>query len=305
MRVYPIRTAIWGFAWLVVANPIPLSFAQQGFAQQGSAQPTQSAAAGHTVFRPLEQWKSAILEGDAAAARGLYSNDPAAQIVVPSGKISADDDVAFWTGLKARRLGLNILETDRSKPGVEQIVFQAEIHSGAPSVKHTLYITEGQMWQQQGGEWRLVASKRSDAARLQQPASLDHEIYAPGVDARAEIQYALKLAAQGHQRVLVVFGANWCYDCHVLDMAFHRPDLAPILQRDYQVVHVDVGRGDKNQDLMQQYQVPMKRGIPALAVLDAQGKLLFSQRSGEFENARALTPDDLLQFLNQWRPQDR
>ena len=161
------------------------------------------------------------------------------------------------------------------------------------------------MWQQQGGEWRLVASKRTDPARLQQPASLDKEIYEPGVDARAKIKHALELAAKGHQRVLVVFGANWCYDCHVLDMAFHRPDLAPILQRDYQVVHVDVGRGDKNQDLMQQYQVPMKRGIPALAVLDAQGKLLFSQKTGEFENARALAPEDLLQFLNQWRPPER
>jgi len=291
MRVYPIRTAICTLVWLVVANAVPLGFGQP--------------SGGDTVFRPLEQWKSAILKGDAAAVRGLYSNDPAAQVVVPSGKISADDDVSFWTGLKASRLGLNILQTDRSKPGVEQIVFQAEIHAGAPSAKQTMYITEGQLWQQQGGEWRLVASKRTDPARLQQPASLDKEIYESGVDARAKIKQALELAAKGHQRVLVVFGANWCYDCHVLDMAFHRPDLAPILQRDYQVVHVDVGRGDKNQDLMEQYQVPMKRGIPALAVLDAQGKLLFSQKTGEFENARSLAPEDLLQFLNKWRQQER
>jgi hypothetical protein len=291
MRVYPIRTAICALVWLVVANTVPLSFSQ--------------AAGADIAFRPLEQWKSAILKGDAAAARGLYSNNPAAQVVVPSGTISADDDVSFWTGLKASRLGLNILQADRSKPGVEQIVFQAEIHEGAPSAKQTMYITEGQLWQQQGGEWRLVASKRTDLARLQQPASLDKEIYESGVDARAKIKQALELAAKNHQRVLVVFGANWCYDCHVLDMAFHRPDLAPVLQRDFQIVHVDVGRGDKNQDLMEQYQVPMKRGIPALAVLDAQGKLLFSQKTGEFENARALAPDDLLQFLNRWRQPER
>ena len=102
--------------------------------------------------------------------------------------------------------------------------------------------------------------------------------------------------------MILVFGANWCYDCHVLDLAFHRPDLSAVLAQNYEVVHVDVGQGDKNQDLMQQYDVPMAKGIPALAVLDSNGKLLYSQTSGEFEKARSLAPEDLLQFLNKWKP---
>jgi thioredoxin 1 len=53
---------------------------------------------------------------------------------------------------------------------------------------------------------------------------------------------------------------------------------------------------------MQQYQVPMARGIPAVAVLDGNGKLLYSQKGGEFEKARALGPDDLVAFLNKWKP---
>jgi hypothetical protein len=88
----------------------------------------------------------------------------------------------------------------------------------------------------------------------------------------------------------------------VLDLAFHRADVAAVLGRNYEVVHVDVGQGDKNQDLMQQYDVPMKRGIPAVAVLDSSGKLLASQKNGEFEKARALAPEDVLQFLNKWKP---
>jgi hypothetical protein len=78
--------------------------------------------------------------------------------------------------------------------------------------------------------------------------------------------------------------------------------LAAALQGSFEVVHVDVGQGDKNQDLMEQYHVPMKKGIPALAVLESDGKLIFSQQNGEFENARALGPDDLLQFLKKWKP---
>ena len=75
-----------------------------------------------------------------------------------------------------------------------------------------------------------------------------------------------------------------------------------VLAANYEVVHVDIGKGEKNQDLMAKYEVPMKRGIPGLAVLDADGKLVYSQKNGEFENARALAPEDFLAFLNKWKP---
>ena len=66
-----------------------------------------------------------------------------------------------------------------------------------------------------------------------------------------------------------------------------------------------MGQGDKNQDLMNEYQVPMQRGIPAIAVLDASGKVIYSQKNGEFERARAIGPEDLLEFLKKWKPQAR
>jgi thiol:disulfide interchange protein len=135
-----------------------------------------------------------------------------------------------------------------------------------------------------------------------QAAAKKKEIYSESVDARAEIKEALEKATAEHKRVIIVFGANWCYDCHVLDTAFHRSDLAPILAANYEVVHVDIGKGDKNQDLMKRYEVPMKRGIPGLAVLAADGKLVYSQKNGEFENARALAPEDFVAFLNKWKP---
>ena len=260
------------------------------------AQPTAKPAA---AFPPLEQWKAAVLKGNVATLQALYSSNPPAQVATAAGASNVTSEVAFWTGLKARRMKLTVIQSESPQTGVQQIVFQAEIHTSA---NQTLYVTEGQLWQKQAEQWRVAGTKRSDAAKLQQPLSTSKVIYAPGIDAHAEIKQALQLAAKGHKRVLVVFGANWCYDCHVLDLAFHRPDVAGVLQQNYEVVHVDVGEGDKNQDLMTEYQVPMKRGIPAIAVLDSNGKLLYSQKGGEFEKARALSPEDVLQFLNKWKP---
>ena len=258
----------------------------------------QSAPQSAATFPPLEQWKSAVVAGNVTALRALYSSDPPAHVMTAAGDSSTDTEIAFWMGLKPRRMKLDIVQSESPQAGAQQVVFQAEVQSASAPV----YVTEGQLWQQQNGSWKVVASKRSEATQLQQPTSTSKVIYAPGLDAHAEIHQALALAAKQHKNVIVVFGANWCYDCHVLDLAFHRPDLAGVLQRNYELVHVDVGEGDKNQDIMEQYHVPMKKGIPALAVLDSSGKLLYSQQGGEFEKARSLAPQDLLAFLNKWKP---
>ena len=147
-----------------------------------------------------------------------------------------------------------------------------------------------------------IAVVASSAACFGQPVKQEKDIYSASADARNEIHEALQKAEAGHKRVIVVFGANWCFDCHVLDKDFHRADIAPIIAANYEVVHVDIGKGEKNQDLMTKYEVPMKRGIPGLAVLDADGKLIYSQKNGEFENARALAPEDVIAFLNKWKP---
>jgi hypothetical protein len=292
------RVTFWTivcFSFFVVSS---YSVGQSPNVGQAPAKSAPSAAA----FSPLEDWKNAVVAENVTALKAFYSIDPPARVSTVSGESSVDSDIAFWTGLKPWRIKLDVLQSQSPQAGVQQVVFEAEIHSGSGTSDRLLYVTEGQLWQQTIAGWKLTASKRSDATRLQQPASTSKVIYAPGLDAHAEIKEALALAAKQHKNVLIVFGANWCYDCHVLDLAFHRPELAGILSRNYEVVHVDVGEGDRNQDIMEQYHVPMKKGIPALAVLDGSGKLLYSQQGGEFEKARSLAPEDLMAFLKKWEP---
>lgn len=263
---------------------------------------TFSFAQSSSTFPALSAWKAAVIRGNATSLSQLYSSEPLAQVTVvakSSTEISPGEDAEFWAGLKARRMSLNVSQSTSPQPGLQEVTFQATITPAPPG--RTLYVLESQLWQQQGAAWRLVAIERTDGYRLEQPMSLNAKLYPPASGARQEIQEAISRAAKTHKRVLVVFGADWCYDCHVLDKAFKRPDIAPILNANFEVVHVDVGQGDKNQDLMNEYQVPMSRGIPALAVLDSKGTLIYSQKNGEFERTRAMGPEDLLAFLNKWK----
>ena len=248
-------------------------------------------------FPPLDQWKTAVLSGNAAQLAPFYSVTPAAQIKTVHGTLDGVADAAFWANLKCKSMELTVVQAATPQPGLQAVLFNADLKTASRTVK----VSDQQLWQMQSGVWVIVRSQR-DVIKLEQPTTIDDHIY-PAGNARDEIRAAEGRATQTHKRILVVFGADWCYDCHVLDKAFQRKDIAGILGHSYEVVHVDVGNSDKNQDLMNEYGVPMKRGIPAIAILDSAGKLLYSQKNGEWERARALGPEDLIELLNKWKPQ--
>jgi thioredoxin 1 len=137
-------------------------------------------------------------------------------------------------------------------------------------------------------------------APLQAPSTINPNLYRAGANAAKEIQEARASALKQNKRVLLVFGANWCIDCHVLDRAFHQPRVAPLLEGNFIVVHVDVGQYDRNLALAKQYHVDLGKGVPSVAVIDGKNALLTS--SSEFEKARLLTEQDVVDFLNQWKP---
>lgn len=138
-----------------------------------------------------------------------------------------------------------------------------------------------------------------------EPASPGKDLYPPGADAKKEIEEALSAATTEKKRVLLVFGANWCYDCHVLDQALHKDEAGKIVSEHFLLVHVDIGEGEKNVDLVKLYKVPLDRGVPAVAILDSDGRLLYSSGQGEFEAARRMMKKDLVAFLKKWQTKDQ
>ena len=82
----------------------------------------------------------------------------------------------------------------------------------------------------------------------------------------------------------------------------HKPELATLIAASLVVVEIDVGRFDKNLAVAEKYHVPIKRGIPALAVLDSRGVLLYAMDQGQFADARHMSYESILAFFKRWRP---
>jgi thiol:disulfide interchange protein len=127
-------------------------------------------------------------------------------------------------------------------------------------------------------------------------------LYPEASRAAADIDAAVQQAASEHKRVLVDFGGDWCPDCKILDINFKRPENAGLLKSRYVVVRVNVGdRGiQQNFEIAERYGIPLKKGVPALAVLDATGKMVYAQSNGEFESMRSMDPKSVNDFLRRW-----
>jgi hypothetical protein len=82
----------------------------------------------------------------------------------------------------------------------------------------------------------------------------------------------------------------------------HKPELASIIEKNFVVVQIDVGRFNKNLDIAKQYHVPIDHGIPALAVLDARGNLLYAMDQGQFADARHMSYESIKEFFVKWEP---
>jgi thiol:disulfide interchange protein len=131
---------------------------------------------------------------------------------------------------------------------------------------------------------------------------VNKNLYSETSNATADIAAALVQARREHKRVILDFGGNWCGDCQVLDIYYHQAPNAELLAKNFILVHVNIGHMDKNVDVAKKYNVPITRGVPALAVIDAHGNLLYSEREKEFEHT---SPEAITAFLNRWKPDNK
>jgi thiol:disulfide interchange protein len=124
--------------------------------------------------------------------------------------------------------------------------------------------------------------------------------YDERADGTQQIAQALAAAKPENKRVLLQFGANWCGFCRKLHALFHdSPAIAAELKAHYVVVYVDVN-GGHNKAVDDRYGNPTNLGLPALVVLDADGKPLTTQSSEEFEQGSGHSQTKVLAFLKTW-----
>jgi thiol:disulfide interchange protein len=132
------------------------------------------------------------------------------------------------------------------------------------------------------------------------PAKAHPAIYDENAGGAKQIADALVVAKKENKRVLLQFGANWCGWCHKLHKLFQSDaKISAKLKDAYVVVLVDVNKGH-NEDIVKRYGNPTRFGLPAIVVLEADGKALVTQDTGKLEEGDHHDPQKVMAFLNEW-----
>ncbi len=127
-------------------------------------------------------------------------------------------------------------------------------------------------------------------------------IYDEQADAKQDIAFALTQAKAEGKYVLLDFGADWCPDCHSLDLFFDDARVKPFLNENYIVVKINVGQWDTNLDINEKYGDPIARGIPAIVILDADEQIITATVNGEMATASTSSAPEILTFLQTYAP---
>lgn len=126
-------------------------------------------------------------------------------------------------------------------------------------------------------------------------------VYDPKRDAAADIRQALAVARKEGKHVLLEIGGDWCIWCKILDRYFDdHPDLLALRKANYVMVKVNYSPDNKNEAVLGRY--PKAEGYPHLYVLNAGGKLVKSQGTGELEEGRGYNDGRMRAFLKENAP---
>lgn len=144
-----------------------------------------------------------------------------------------------------------------------------------------------------------------DSSKAKKPARVP--IYDESADAAVQIEQALAKAKKENRRVLIQWGGNWCGWCHLLHEMFKKNgNVRKELMYEYDVVLVDIGQKDKNQELLEKYEVDLKsNGVPYLTVLDSEGEVVANQETSclesKEEDAKEHDEAAVMEFLKKHR----
>lgn len=130
-----------------------------------------------------------------------------------------------------------------------------------------------------------VVIRSGDSAAPRAPAP---PAFAETANAQRDISEALIRAKRDNRRVLIHWGANWSEACQRLHRTMTTDmNLQRLLQYEYELVLVDVGKRERNLDIALSYGVaPQASGVPWLTMLNGDAEQIVNLHAERFADGR-------------------
>lgn len=143
-----------------------------------------------------------------------------------------------------------------------------------------------------------IAPPNVGDAQIRRPLPLPYDEHA---NADAQLAKAKARARASHKLLLIDLGGNWCLDCRVLAGVMDIPVVADFIKQHYELISVDIGRMDKNQQIPGHFGLKHMEGVPALLVVDPRSdRLINAGHVSALADARSMTAQAMVDWLAGW-----
>jgi Thioredoxin-like/Surface antigen variable number repeat len=158
-----------------------------------------------------------------------------------------------------------------------------------------LQIREGM----KSAESKPLQCKEYSAGEIQNTPYVPSLAYDPKIDGQMQIARAQLEAQRTNKNLLLIIGDNSCGWCHLLDQTFQRnPATTALRDNLFIALHLDVSEDNSNECALRAY--PKVSSYPFIYVLDANGKLLGSEDTIDWESSDGYDPHRIEAFLKKW-----
>lgn len=176
-----------------------------------------------------------------------------------------------------------------------QVTLLLQKHPETGKVTLYILITEGQ----ESAESKPLQCKEYSAEDIRNTPYVPSLTYDPKIDGQMQIARAQLEAQRTNKKLLLIVGDNSCGWCHLLDQTFQRnPATTALRDKIFIALHVDVSEDNSNECALRAY--PKAPSFPFIYVLDANGKLLGTEDTTDWESSDGYDPRRIEAFLNKW-----
>jgi len=137
-----------------------------------------------------------------------------------------------------------------------------------------------------------ILLKDSDTLKLPLPLPYNGEEYSA-----EQINDFLDETLQQSKQPILIFGGNWCPDCRILDGTLQLPTIKKFMNKNYNIMHIDIGRYDKNMELISYFGIPKEKGVPRVLVFDKNKIVINKKSTKEWTTARDRRKQEVFDYF--------
>ena len=131
-----------------------------------------------------------------------------------------------------------------------------------------------------------------EVLKMPLPLPYNGEIYS-----ESDIERFLDSSINKSKQPIIIFGGNWCPDCRILEGTLQLPTIKKYMIEHYEIMHVDVGRYDKNMNLISYFKIPKEEGVPRVLVFDTNKNILNMESTKEWTTARDRKQQEIFNYF--------